>query len=245
MHGSRFLWAHARFFAVLSFVPFIATLTTLVALRLADGAISLFWLPIVQFPSSFVIGLEIALILRFLVLHEYPIIEEDADRRARNRSISQSAMIYAIVTYLVTGAYAGLVKLRTFLIASPETAGPYAPLALVILVLMAWAMRWFWLHVPVALDWPVKSFYERIGRWGGSLRVLALFILCSLVMNVFAGFTRSLIASIGGETPSGFITALDDGVVAIATLLLALLFTCTTAAAVKIMAGTKIKDLEV
>ena len=244
MFGSRFLWRHAKFFTILSFLPFAVTLATLVAVRLAGANLTIFWLPIVQMPSNFVLGLQCALILRFIVLHEYPLIEDGPERAARNRAVSQAAMVYAAITYFITGAYAVLVKQRAFLMAEPEAAAPYAPLALAVMVLMIWATRWFWLHVPVALEWPVKGFYDRIGRWPGSLRILGLFIICSLVMNLFAGFTRAMLAAIGGKNPSGLITAIDDVLVAVATILLSLLFTCCTAAAVKMMAGVKIKDIE-
>lgn len=243
-HGCRFAVRHIRLFAVLSFFPLAVTLATIVALRLSEAKLGLFWLPIVQLPSSFVIGLQCALILRFLVLHEYPIIEDGPARALRNRAVSQAAFVYMAVTYFVTGAYAGLIRLRSFFVNSPEEAAPYAPLAIAMMALLLWAMRWFWLHVPVALDWPVGAFYQRVGRWAGTLRIAGLFVLSSLFINLFGGFLRALVLTLGGQNPSGIFQALDDMAVALSTLVLAVLFTCVSAAAVKLMAGVKMKDIE-
>jgi hypothetical protein len=245
VQGFRLTFAHARLFCVLSFFPFLVTLGTLVALRVMDGNLADFWLPVLQLPSSFVTGLQGALILRFVVLHEYPLVPEGEAKNARNRAVTRAAIVYAAVSYFVTGAYTGLLKMRAFLVADPESAAPYAPLGLALMILVLWAVRWFWLHIPVALEWPARGFYARVGGWSGSLRIFALFALCSLVINFLAGFLRMGIMALAAAQPlSGFAAAFDDAVVAAATLLLAVLFTAASAAAVKMMAGVKIKDIE-
>lgn len=244
-HGLRLCFNHVRLLALLSSFPFFVTLVTMVAMRFAGDDVSLFWVPIIQMPSSFVVGLECALILRFVVLHEYPVLTEDTERRSRNRAVAQGAFVYMAVNYLLTGAYAGLLKLRAGVLVNPETAAPYLPLMIAILVLLMWAMRWFWLHVPVALEWSVSGFYQRVGKWTGSFRVFGLFMLCALMVNFVAGIATWLLSLVAGSEPGGFAAAFQDAIISASVLLLAVLFTLSTAAAVKIMAGTKTKDIEV
>jgi hypothetical protein len=242
--GLKLLFTHARLFLILSFFPFIVMLLTLVAIRLLGDKLTLFFLPVVQLPSSFIIGLQCALILRFIVLQEYPLVPEGENKAARNRAITHAAVIYTAVTYFLMGLYAGLLQIRAFLQVNQDAAGSYMPIVMAIMVLLIWGARWFWLHVPVALEWPVSAFYTRIGKWVGSLRVFALFALCSLLMNFVTGLLRLMVMAAAGPAPGGFAKAFDDGIVAAATLMLAMLFTTSSAAAVKIMAGKKVKDIE-
>jgi hypothetical protein len=233
--GLRLVHAHRRLFFVLSFLPFIVTLVTMVTLRLVGDSLDMFWLPVIQLPSSFVIGLQCALILRFVLLAEYPLQADSPEKAERNRAAIQSAVVYGAITYFITGAYAGLLRMRAFMTVNPEAAAPYVPLIVAALVLLLWASRWFWLHVPIALGWSVSGFYERLGRWQGSLRIFGLFAVCSLTINVIAGFFRVLVAVISGGKPGGFVSAFDDAIVSGATVMLAVLFTAATSAAIKIM----------
>jgi|GEM_PF-3257846 len=244
LFGCRFAVRHIRLIAVLSFFPLFLTLGTLVGLRLSNVTLSIFWLPIVQLPASFVIGLQCALLLRFFVLHEYPIIPDGPERAQRNRAVSQAAFIYAAITYFVTGAVAVLFKLWAFISKNPEANSSYMPLAIILIVGILWGMRWFWLHVPVALDWPVRAFFERLGKWGGTLRVFALVALSSMLVNIVGGFLTALIMALGGKEPNGLFQALGDVVLAVSTVAQAVIFTASTAAAVKLMTGAKPKDIE-
>ena len=238
-NGVRLCLAHARLFGVLSFLPFVVTLLTLVALRVAGPSLGMFWLPVIQLPSSFVIGIEGALILRFVLMQEYPILEDSLSKVQRNRAVLQAATVYAAITYFVTGFYAVLLQIRDFADKNPAAAEPWMPMLLALMVLILWSARWFWLHVPLALNWPVDAFFARIGRWSGSLRIFLLFALCSILFNVLAGFLRMVILAVSGKHPGGFAAAFDDGVVAFATVALAVLFTACTAAAVRMMMRTR------
>lgn len=240
--GVRALIQHGRLMMVLSVFPFAVTLATMIALRIFGDGITMFWLPVVQIPASFVTGLEVALILRFLLLAEFPIIPDSDARATRNRMVMQSALAYTVVTYCVTGAYAGLFMARNYLTLHPEAAAPYVPLLIGAMVLIVWSLRWFWLHVPLAPGWSVHGFYERLGKWGGSLRVAALFVMCSLTLNIIAAFLHTVINTIARDSASGFVAAFEDAIVAGASLMLAVLFATSTAAAVQAMTKAKLKD---
>ena len=242
-HGLRMTMRHARLFTILSAVPFLSAFMTMMALRFMGGA-NVFWLPIVQIPSSFVMGLQCALILRFLVLQEFPLVADEAQRRARNRQVIEAGAVYAIVTYLLSGIMAGLIWLRPLIVANPEAAAPYMPLAMTGLVLIFWGARWFWLHVPISLGWDVKGLYARLKGWPGSMRVLGLFVMCSLTVNFIVRLLRTIIAVLGGatgpqDTLGGIAAALDDAAVSAGSVLLGVLFSAATAYAVKSMIGQK------
>ncbi len=233
--GLRLAHGHARLLAILSFLPFVVTLLTRVALRLLGTDLALFWLPVIQLPSSFVMGLQIALILRFTVLQEAPILDNGMARMQRNRSVMSSALVYTAITYFISGLYVGFVKLRDIAEANPEKVAPWMPLLLAVLVLFMWGSRWLWLHVPTALGWPSDTFYARLGRWGASLRIFCLFGLCSVSMNLIVTFLRVVIAAVAGEGAGGFAAAFDDGVIALASVILSVVFTTCTAAAIRSM----------
>lgn len=239
IEGARLMRAHGRIVLGLSFVPFALTLVTLVGLRLLGDNASVFWLPVLQWPSSFVVGLECALLLRFFLLGEFPVTARGVSEQRRNRSLFTAGFAYAAVTYFMTGAYAVMLHLNTLMQNDPERAAPYMPLALAIVIGMAWGARFLWLMMPLALDWPVRGFFARIGGWAGSLRIFALFGLCSLTLNIVTAFFRIFVHGVVGAAHSGLAAALDDAVVAAATLILAILFTCASAAAIKTISQEK------
>lgn len=234
--GMRLMLGHARLFAMLSIVPFVATFLMLVALRFTGG-ITVFWLPLVQAPANFVMGLQCALILRFLLLQEFPLMTDDVQRRARNRDVMQAAIVYTIVNYLFNGLMAGMMYTARRVEAEPDVMAPYGPLMMAGLVLVFFSMRWFWLFVPVALGWDIKGLFTRVAGWGGSLRIGGLFILCSLFINMitlllrYMGFSLGNIAS--AEDMKGIWAVLDDGIVAASTVAMGILFTCSSAHAIK------------
>lgn len=239
--GIRIFRDNSRLILKLSFVPFVFTLLTLIALRVFNDSMTLFLLPLVQVPSSFVTGLQCGLLLRYLMLGEHPLAPEGEARRIRNKAITESALVFTAVTYFVTGVYAGLIRLQKLLETTPEAAAPYMPLAAALLVAMVWGARYLWLHIPVALDWPIRDFYSRIGKWMGSLRVFALFAMCSLTMNFLAGFSRALVQLVFSGLGEAFTSMFDDIVVAALTLLLSLLFMCASVSAIQAITQEKTK----
>lgn len=237
--GFRLFAQNFRLILKLSLIPFIVTLLTLVALRVFNDSLSMFWLPVLQMPSSFVTGLQCGLIFRYLLLGEHPLLPEGDAKAIRNRAITESAFAYMAVTYFVTGIYAVVVKLQDFMKTDPEAAAPYVPIAAALLVFMLWGSRWLWLHVPMAIDWPIRDFYARIGKWSGSLRIFALFAMCSLTVNFMAGLARALVHLVFDGIDKGVTAAFDDAVVALLTLGLSVLFTTVSIAAIQIMAAKK------
>lgn len=243
--GLRTTATHWRLFVRLSVFPFFITFASVIGLRLFEASLTPFLTPIVMVPANAVTGLECALILRFLLLSEFPIIPDAEHRRARNAAIMRSGAVYTVVTYFVAGVYAGLIAFREFMTKNPEAAAPYLPLLFAILILIFWGARWFWLHVPPALDMPARALYARIGAWRGSLAVFALYALCSVLLNFITGVARLVVHAVFGLFGKGFVAALDDGVISAMTIVLAVLFTAVTAAAVKSIMTKTSKDFTV
>ena len=241
--GLSLMVVHARFLVMLSFFPFGVTLLTMILLRVFRSYLSIFLIPVLQMPSSVVIGLQCALVLRFLLLQEMPVITEGQPRADRNRVIFHAAVIYATINYLVSGAYAGLLKLQAFYEQDMEAAAPYMPLGLLAMVGIVWATRWFWLHIPVALEWPMQDFYARVGRWSGSLRIFVLFGICSLTVNFVASGFNLMVVSLFGES-GGFSAAFQDSIVSLATIVLALLFTLSSSVALQYLSGKPPKEMK-
>lgn len=235
--GFRLFSVNIRLIRRLSFLPFAVILMTFVVLRAFSEKIPFFLLPVVQIPSSFVVGLQCALLLRAMLLQEHPLLPEGPDKTLRNRSVFEAAGVYAVVMYFVTGIYAMLTRFQAMTEANPEAAAPYMPLAFAALVLVLWGARWLWLHIPLAVDWPVRAFYDRIGGWRGSFAVFALFGMTSICVNFIAGLSRAIVNVVFGGINVGIATAFGDAVLAAGTLVLSLLFTTVSAAAILIMTG--------
>jgi hypothetical protein len=231
LEGLRLMIRHRAMLLKLSTVPFIITLITLFAVRLLDNTSSIFWLPVIQLPSSFVIGFECAILIRFFLLGEYPVIKDDAIKALRNTLILQGSVAYASVTYFMTGAYAIVFKMNTIIQQAPELAPAYMPIALFILIGVFFGARYLWLNIPLSLNLNVSTFYKRIGGWGGSLRIFALFGLCSVMLNFIISLFRAVVHIVFGGVNQGFLAAFDDVCLAVATIILAVSFICVSVVA--------------
>lgn len=243
INGLRGVWLHRRMFMILSIMPVLLTFVTLLVAR-GVGLEGVFFAPVIQFPASVMLGIQCAVILRFLVLGEFPVIMDGAARRTRNEMIMHAGLVYAAVQFFIAGIFAGLLTLNPYMQANPDVMAPYMPFMVLVLVLMIWAMRWLWLYVPVALGWQSQGFFNKIGRWGGSLRVFGVYVLCSAVVNMVVSVLILIIRGAGAGGASGqegvakiggVMGVFLDALVAVGTVAAGVVFAAATAAAVKAM----------
>jgi hypothetical protein len=83
------------------------------------------------------------------------------------------------------------------------------------------------------LDLNVRAFYKNVGGWAGSLRIFALFGLCSIVLNFITAISRGLVYATLHNLNAGLTLALGDVILAIITIVLAAFFTCVTVIALQ------------
>lgn len=235
--GVRYVGGNFKILSALSLVPFVVGVG---AFLLARGvAADSFWVPVFHFPLYFMIGMLSAAVLRFMVLGEAPKALNAQARAARNNFIVQAGGVYAAVQFLFAGLLVGLLMMRDMAVDNPEALAPYMPLFMGMLIFMTWAMRWVWLSVPVALGWDARGFYTKLGTWGGSFRVMGLYVLCSVIVNACV----VLIWQILGEgmqagTAKGVVA---DVLLAAGNVGIGVLFAVCTGMAVRQMLGGKVK----
>jgi len=233
--GLQTLWTNRAVLSRLMIFPFIVTFLTMAALRFAGDNVTPLWAAIAQLPSSFLIGAALSITLRWIMLHENPLLREV--RREQILPVRHGAVTYTLVNHMMAGVYAVMLYLQSAMAAlGPENpkVAPYFFAGLVLLVAVVWSMRYMWLIIPVAMNWPLGPFYERLGRWSGSLRVFALFAACSILLNLVIRILNNIVymTTSGSSAVSG---VLRDIIGSGAAVLMSVMFLCCSIHAVRFM----------
>lgn len=238
--GLRYVRVNFKFLVMLSVVPFVIGV---VSYLLARGVHPIsFWEPIYKFPLYFIIGVQTAAILRFMVLGETPLKLDEKRKAERNTFMIQAGGVFAAVKFLFMGTMVALALVSQLVTSNPEEMAPYAPFILGFMIFMLWAVRWLWLNVPVALGWDVRGFYTKLGGWVGSLCVFVLFFIALLIVNAFKYLAWDIFsAGMPDGKLSGGYRLFYDVLMAACDVAVGVVFAVFTGMAVRQMLSDKVK----
>ncbi len=241
MLGLQTIWGNRAVLARLLAFPFIVTFITLSVARALSGFITPFWVAILQLPASFVIGMALVIILRWVMLNEHPAVPllKGSERLHPMRG---AAAVFMTVVYLQTGLQAVYMPGSPAVTAMNDMQNDMSSLAMWVgvsfVILMLWISRYLWLFIPVALDWKVGPFFDRLGGFFGSAHVFALMALSGFSMLVVMMVCSSLIGAVfsGGGMVKGSLTDLMN---AAFTVMGYVLFTSSSIHAIRFMTVDK------
>lgn len=242
--GLRLLATQGKPLIMMCVLPFAAIGATLAIAQLVPVEISDIELAAMLIPATFLLGIAMALITRWLVTGEHPNALEHAPelRDDRNIHVRNSAIAGAAVSFLYTGFFALVLRIMLPAMQAAESGAPLDPkvslasfLALVIGISTA---RYLWLFVPVALGWDVRGFFRHVAGFGNAVRVFVLYGLCSILVSVPFGLIGAALSRamppIPDNAPMPPAMAILDSMLSAATITLqVLLFTCASAAAMR------------
>ncbi len=181
--GYAFSWKNRREIIWLAALPLLVKLGSYAAIVLLGLENNLLRQGLVLLPAHLVEGFLVIQVIRMAMFGERPVGGFSPPSRpdeARRRAIMGGTVVY-LLTKLVSSLLAGWAMIAENVEDSPtmpEPNGSVFVTAVMILVFLIWAYRFFWLYVPVAMDIPVGEFLLRIKPFMSSVYMLGLSILC-------------------------------------------------------------------
>jgi hypothetical protein len=218
-YGYHRVWVERIYLARLALIPFLlkfALTVTIYALGYEDQFLRR---GLIMLPAVFAEGWVLAQFLRTLLLEErwpMPIPKPgDVDALAkvilRARGIVSSALVYVLISLVTTilGWMAftmdqnvqDLVKERGASEAMETDANPVFLIpALALMFFMIWGFRLLWIYLPYSVLMPAQEFLQKIKGFSPSLRMIGLFLICIVPVNVLASLGSYAMLSPFGQS---------------------------------------------
>lgn len=169
--------------------------------------------------------------------------------RDRARGIMGGTIFFTLIEFLKTG-YLGIFFAlmsppgtvpgqESATLLSPDTtvSGAAALLALALMVLTIWSVRYLWLYIPAAAGFSGRDYLRQVGGLIGSIRLLGAWMICAVPLLFSFIFAMNLFLS-PFLTPQGFPPALDflvNGMRVIVSMIAGLITTAGMACVIRSM----------
>lgn len=232
--------ANMRPLALMCLVPFLVYAGTLIVQRLLPYSVSPLIAAVSLLPANFLLGVVMALALRWFVLGEHPATENDPEN-IRNLNVRDAGVAAAAVTFFSMGVSTAVLYRLEPALHNAQAGVPAnaedSLFSFIVLGLMLWAGRFLWLSAPLALGFDVRGFFKALGGFAGSVRILALFMFCNMLASLPFDVLRNLVLAAAGGVSAAKAPApiqiIDSFVLAGSNIAQGLLFACATAAALR------------
>jgi hypothetical protein len=157
-------------------------------------------------PAHFVEGIVVA---QIMVMAVY---QKSHETLSKSQMLGSAPILASGILYLLIKLAMSFALGMTFV--SPEEfaaaqgqsgASPLSSLALaaLLLALLIWAFRLFWLYVPVALGYSVGEYMMKFRSYVSSFYMIGVWLLCfvptGLILIVLLSFVQLLSPEVGGE----------------------------------------------
>lgn len=204
--GYQRVWVEARYLWRLAMIPIVIKLAATLAVYALGYEDQLLRRGLIMLPATFAEGWVVAQFLRtLLMLERWPMpIPQQNDQAAfdriiqRARGIVSSVLIFVLINLLTTvigWAAFSLDQQAQTIVEQTKEGGEAMPQlgewvfipALGIMVGMIWAFKLLWLNIPLVLLMPIKDYIKQVPGLLSSIRMLGLFLICMVPLNVLSG----------------------------------------------------------
>lgn len=209
MKGYTLIWNERAYLLRLAFFPFFIKFVCAITVTINGYDFDFTKQALLMLPSYFADGWVMSHLVRLIYLDQrWPFRptgnpqHDMAMLRDRAGGIMAGTVCYALIKFLTTGL-SGIV----FGIARPPGTAPgtlpptppevpaegpaslYTPLiGIAMIVLTIWAVRYLWLYIPAAAGFSGREYLRRVGGMMGSIRLLGIWMMCTIPLVVAASF---------------------------------------------------------
>lgn len=224
-HAYRQFWAERAYLMRLAMVPIFVKficLVTVMSLGLKDNFLRQ---ALIFLPDYFTEGWMLAHVVRLAFLGQRwpfrPTGDNTADEmilRDRFRGVMAGTLSYVLVKFLAAGI------LHYFILAEAEMTraaeagqlnGGVFLVMLVMMFVMLWAVRLMWVHIPMALNFPVRDYLRAVGRGlMPSFYMIGAWMVCTVPVMFLMKMAATFIIVLAGGQNAGvdfIIAALQAG----------------------------------
>lgn len=248
MRGYKLVWDERAYLFKLAIFPLFIKFVCVMTVIINGFEFDFVKQALLMLPSYFADGWVMSHLVRLIFLDQrWPFRptgqpQQDMEMlRDRAGGIMAGSVCFALLEFLKTGLTGimfaaampqGMVS-TPVLMPPPESTPPslYTALAGIgMIVVTIWMVRYLWLYVPVAAGFPGREFLRRVGGMMGSIRLLGVWMICSIPLL----FAFMLIASVflGGIAPGQAVPPVLDFIINIIRVIVIMLTTLITTAGI-------------
>jgi hypothetical protein len=203
--GYRLVWQERGYLARLAFIPVLVKLICYTVAVVMGWETQFIRFSLAMLPSYLADGWMLAHLVRLIFLGQRwpfrpgPDPEADAFNLAeRALGVSRGIAVFALTRLLLAGIVSyGYERLSAPYLAHPQEPPPphFVLFAPVLLLATLWGFRLIWLHIPAALNYPLRAFMRDIRGFSTSLHMVAVWLISMLPPILLYIFIVSLLMS--------------------------------------------------
>ena len=224
MQGYALIWKERAYLLRLAIFPLLIKFVCATTVIMNGYEFDFIKQSLLMLPSYFADGWVMSHLVRLIFLDQRwpfrPTGNSQTDMatlRDRAGGIMAGTVCFALLEFLKTGLIGVMFMAATPPGTTPEamlaggavdpaastTSSPYtAVMGMALIVLTIWMIRYLWLYIPAAAGFSGRAFLRRVGGMMGSIRLLGVWMICSIPIL----FLFMIIASV----LLGSYTATDD-----------------------------------
>lgn len=258
--GYALVWQERRYLFKLAIFPLLIKFTCAMTVIINGLEFDFAKQALLMLPSYIADGWVMSHLVRLIYLDQrWPFrpsghAQNDmAALRDRAGGIMGGTICFTLIEFLKTG-YVGI--FFNIMVPPGTTPGPMPPavpptdsptslvaavLALGLMILTIWAVRYLWLYIPVAAGFSGRDYLKRVGGLVGSIRLLGAWMICAIpLLFSFILVISMLLAPF--QTPQGLPPALDflmNGLRVVVSMVAGLITTAGMASVIRSMYAEK------
>lgn len=215
------LWEEKAYLWKLAMVPILIKLVCDITVYSLGWETDFLKQALIKLPGYMAEGWMLSHFVRLIFLkHRWPFqptgnVDKDLhDLKVRARGIMGGMVVYTLIKLAIMAFLAFSVSVTGFdadgarMDVEQEPSGGLFLFSVFIFAFFVWIFRFFWLYVPVALNYPMKDYVRGIGGFSSSLNLIGAWLICFLPVFFFLGlFFSAIIGSFesGAPAAAGFV----------------------------------------
>ena len=206
--GNAYLtsWAERRYLLRMALIPLLIKYICYLISVLYAGNDSIIRLSLIMLPAYFAEGWFLAHWARTIVLnHRWPFRPSGDDRAdldqlaKRGRGILSGMVGFTLINLLLAGYFAFFMSYIPADL-DPQTADPkIAIVGMAMMVTSFLGFRLVWIYIPLALNFPVVAYIEKLKPMMSSIYMIGLWLVCFVPTVIVMQLLGSLMIGLAGE----------------------------------------------
>lgn len=205
MKGYKLVFEQASYLTRIAIVPVLIKFVCFVTILSLQWEQQYIRQAIVMLPAYFAEGWLLSHLVRFIFLGQRwpfrPSGDEKKDMEVmedRAQGIMAGTIVYALTKFLLTGLFALLSREAPVPVDQAAAPPDYSLIVMAVsaafLVFTVWAFRFLWLYIPVAVNFPIRSFLKGIEGYNTSFYMIGTWLVCFFPLSLVFMFVTGLLS---------------------------------------------------
>lgn len=209
-HAYHKTWNERKYLLRMAVIPLLVKYICYAIAVTYIGTDNILRLSLIMVPAYFLEGWLLSHWVRTIVLdHRWPFRpsgdeqKDMAQLQKRGRGVMGSTIAFTLINLLMAGYFAFFVSYLPMDMATasaPQEPDPLvAMVGMIMLVSTLLLFRFIWVYIPLAVNYPIKLYAEKLKRILLTFNMIGVWLVCFIPMIIFSQMLSGIIDSIGSD----------------------------------------------